>query len=220
MIVAAVSPRSTGKTTVIWWLLHALAKRGFPVKGFDADESEQLYRWWKARLQDEDGLPVDGLDFAVEKLASKRFHEEAPGRIPEGGIGAVDCGHLENHAGIGWSILRVADLAIVVCAATSGDVERIEELPMGHFIDQVIPKRADKKRPATWALIVRVQPGTTTAPAGVRADLEALGFNVFDTMIPGTQLYAGTAEGVPVDPTGSAFDDLVTEMERRGLISK
>ncbi|MFG2845972.1 plasmid partition protein [Kitasatospora sp. NPDC048296] len=219
-ILAAISPRSTGKTTAIWWLLHALAARGYPAKGFDADESEQLYRWWKARPEDEDGNPLDGLSFEVEKLASKRFHEEAPGKLPEGSIGAVDCGHLENHAGIGWSVLRVADLVIVVCASTPGDVERIEELPMGHFIDQVIPKRADKKRPNTWALIVRVQPGTTVAPTGVRDDLKALGFNVFTTMIPATQQYAGTAEGVPIHAPGSAFDELVTEMETRGLISK
>ncbi len=214
MFITAISPRSTGKTTVIWWLLHAMAERGYPVKGFDADESEQMYRWGQARLA------TEGVDFEVVDMASSRFHQDAPAELPDGHIGLVDCGHLENHSGIGWSVLRIADLAIVVCAATPGDVERIEELPMDHFINQVIPKREDKKAPETWALIVRVQSGTTNAPSGIRKDLEAMGFNVFTTTIPSVQKYASTAEGVPVKGSGSAFDELVTEMEKRGLISK
>ncbi len=213
-IITAISPRSSGKTTVIWWLLHAMHERGYPVTGFDADESEQMYRWGQAREA------MDGEAFEVIDLASSRFHQEAPGRLPEGHIGLVDCGHLENHSGIGWSVLRIADLAIVICAATPGDVERIEELPMDHFINQVIPKREDKQAPETWALIVRVQPGTTNAPTGIRKNLKAMGFNVFSTVIPAVQKYAGTAEGVPIRAAGSAFDELVTEMETRGLISK
>ncbi|MFI1568220.1 plasmid partition protein [Streptomyces sp. NPDC020490] len=213
MFIATISPRSTGKTTIMAWLLHALHERGYAVTGFDADESEQLYRWWEAS-------PDGSYPFELHRLANGRFHEEAPRLLPDGHIGGVDCGHLENHAGIGWSVLRIADLAIVACAATNSDVERMEELPMDHFIDQVIPKRADKKRPNTWVLLCRVQPGSTVQPKGIRNGLKADGWNVFTTMIPGTQLYASTAEGVPIKAAGSAFDELVTEMETRGLISK
>jgi len=213
MFIAAISPRSSGKTTFIWWLMHALKERGYPVTGFDADESEQLYRWWEARPE---GKP----DFEVHQLASTRFHQDAPGKLPAGHIAAVDCGHLENHAPIGWSVLRIADLAVVVCAATNSDVERIEELPMDHFISQVAPKRTDGKAPNTWALLVRVQPGTITAPTGIRQNLKDLGFNVFTTVIPATQKYSSTGEGLPIKAAGSAFDELVTEMETRGLISK
>lgn len=213
MFIAAISPRSTGKTTLMAWLLHALHERGYSVKGFDADESEQLYHWWEAR-------PEGSYPFDVERLASSRFHEEGPTKLPAGHIGGVDCGHLENHSKIGWSVLRVADLAIVACAATNSDVERMEELPMDHFIDQIIPKRADKKRPETWVLLCRVQPGSTVQPKGIRKGLEDDGWNVFTTMIPAIQRYASTAEGAPIHASGSAFDELVTEMEQRGLISK
>ena len=63
MFIGAFSPRSSGKTTVMAWLLHALSEAGYPVKGFDADESEQFYRWWEA----------GDYPFEVEQLASSRF---------------------------------------------------------------------------------------------------------------------------------------------------
>ncbi|WP_344287995.1 plasmid partition protein [Streptomyces synnematoformans] len=211
--IATISPRSTGKSTITAWLLHALHERGYPVVGFDADESEQLYRWWEAR-------PVGSYPFEVHKEASTRFHVEAPKKLPEGHIGAVDCGHLENHAGIGWSVLRVADLAIVACSATNSDVERMDELPMDFFINQVVPKRADKAKPKTWVLLCRVQPSSVVAPKGIRKTLVEDDWNVFTTEIPAIQKYASTAEGVPIHAAGSHFDELVTEMEQRGLIKK
>lgn len=212
MFIAAVSPRSTGKTTVIWWLLHALHKRGYAVTGFDADESKQLHRWWEASDR----------EFEVEQLADTRFHESAPDKLPDGHIGAVDCGHLENHASIGYSVVRVADLVIVVCAATNGDVERMEDLPMDGFLDLAWAKLKDPDapKPKRWVLLVRVQPGTITAPKDIRKGLEAEGWNVFTTMIPGVQRYASTGEGQPIEAAGSHFDELVTELEQRGLISK
>ncbi|MFF1779950.1 hypothetical protein [Streptomyces virginiae] len=156
------------------------------------------------------------------RLADTRFHEEAPGEIPDGHIGAVDCGHLENHAGIGYSVLRVADLVIIVCAATNGDVERMEELPMDGFLKLAWERKKDptSSRPKEWVLLVRVQPGTRTAPEGIREGLVEEGWNVFTTMIPSVQKYAATGEGLPIHAAGSHFDELVTEMERRGLISK
>lgn len=213
MFIAAISPRSTGKTTIMAWLLHALSERGYPVTGFDADESEQLYRWWEAR-------PDGSYPFTVHKQASTRFHAEAPPLLPAGHIGGVDCGHLENHAGIGWSVLRVADLAIVACAATNSDVERMDELPMDFFINQVIPKREDGKAPTTWVLLCRVQPSSVTAPRGIRKTLTDDGWNVFKTEIPAIQQYSSTGEGTPIRASGSHFDALVTEMEELGLISK
>jgi len=220
MFIAAISPRSTGKTTIMAWLLHALAERGYKVVGFDADESEQLHRWWQASRDDDDEEGTGGYPFEMHQMASSRFDKEAPAKVPDGFIAGVDCGHLENHAGIGWSVLKVADLAIIACSATNSDLERMEELPMDNFINQIAPKRADKKAPETWVLMCRVQPGTTTQPKGIRKQLVAAGWNVFTTEIPSIQMYASTAEGTPIKAKGSHFDELVTELETRGLISK
>ncbi|MFI1386651.1 plasmid partition protein [Embleya sp. NPDC020886] len=212
MFVAAISPRSTGKTTAIAWLLHALHERGYPVTGYDADESEQLTRWHEGRVS-------GSYPFEVHTMATSRFHEQAPKVLPPGHIGAVDVGHLENHASIGWSVLRVADLAIVACAPTASDVERLDELPMDHFIQQIAPKRPDRSAPPTWVLLMRAQPNTR-APQEYRASLQESGWNVFSTVIPAIQLYAGTGDGVPVRAAGTHFDELVTEMESRGLIGR
>ena len=118
------------------------------------------------------------------------------------------------------SVLRVVDLAIVVCAATNSDLERMEELPMDNFIAQIAPKRSDKSVPETWVLLCRVQPGTTVVPQGLRRQLTASGWKVFDTEIPAIQKYASTGEGVSINAKEGDFADLVSEMERRGLISK
>jgi cellulose biosynthesis protein BcsQ len=212
MFIAVISPRSTGKTTIIAWLLHALHERGYPVTGFDADESRQLLRW-------KQGAPGSCYPFEVRHLASTRFHEEAPRLLPSGHIGGVDCGHLENHAEIGWSVFRVTDLVIIACAPTTSDLERMDELPMDAYLDKARAKREDGRKPPTWVLLCRAQPGTRS-PAGVREDLEKDGLKVFTTVIPAIQRYANTGEGTRIRAARSHFDTLVTEMESQGLICR
>ncbi|MEU7153863.1 plasmid partition protein [Streptomyces sp. NPDC045456] len=217
MWIASLSPRSTGKTTNTWWLLHALHERGYPVTGFDADESHQLFRWWEAR-PDEDG--EDGPPFVVHKVANTNFHVEAPPKLPEGHIGVVDCGHLENHQGIGRSVLRITDLALIACAPTNSDVERMDELPMDFFLQMASAKRPDRTPPPHPILLCRNQVGATKTLDSIRDSLRADDWDVLTTVIPAIQLYANTGEGMPVQAKGTHFDALVTELETRGWISK
>ncbi|MEV7471968.1 hypothetical protein AB0O20_36630 [Streptomyces kronopolitis] len=217
MWIASISPRSTGKTTNTWWLLHALYERGYRVKGFDADESEQLYRWWEARPSDR---PDEPPPFEVVRVANGRFHQEAPPLLPEGHIGVVDCGHLENHQGIGRSVLRLADLALIACAPTNSDVERMDELPMDFFIKTASAKREGGTPPPHPILLCRNQTGTSKTIDSIRASLREDDWDVLATVIPAIQLYANTGEGMPVQARGSHFDELVTELETRGWISK
>ncbi|MEU4850571.1 plasmid partition protein [Streptomyces gilvosporeus] len=210
MWIASVSPRSTGKTTNTWWLLHALHERGYPVTGFDADESQQLWRWWNA------GEP----DFKVHRVANGRFHEEAPTKLPAGHIGVVDCGHLENHLGIGRSVMLIADLVLVNCAPTNSDVERMDELPMDFFIKTASAKRPDRTPPPHPVLLCRNQAGATKTLDSIRGSLRGDEWDVLSTVIPAIQLYANTGEGMPVEAKGTHFDQLVTELESREWISK
>ncbi|MFD4764315.1 plasmid partition protein [Streptomyces sp. NPDC058439] len=208
--IANVSPRSTGKTTNSAWMGHALHERGRQVIGYDADDSRQFSRWQAAGTY----------PFVVQQAATSAFHVNVPPMTPAGfedGIGVVDVGHLEDHQAVGASVLRIADLAIVNLPPSMNDVERMEELPMKEFIENVAPLRMDSKPPATWILLCKAPTGVSEIKQ-VREYLEELGYNVFTTVIPAVVKYMRTHEGSEILAKGSAFDQLVTEMEERELL--
>ena len=208
--IGNISPRSTGKTTNTAWMCHALHERGRKVIGYDADDSAQFSRW-QAR---------SCYPFPVQQAATEAFHVNIPQLLPSGyedGVGVVDVGHLEDHRAVGWSVLRLADLAIINIPPTMNEVERMEELPMQDFLQQVAPLRADSTPPATWVLLCRVPTGISEIKQ-VRDYLTGEGYNVFTTTVPAVVKYMRTHEGAEVRAKGSAFDELVTEMEERGLL--
>lgn len=208
--IANVSPRSTGKTTNSAWMCHALHARGRKVIGFDADDSRQFSRW-QAR---------GAYPFVVQQASTPAFHLNVPQMIPAGfeeGIGVVDVGHLEDHKAVGTSVLRLADLAIINLPPSMNDVERMEELPLKEFIEDVAPNRADSKPPTTWVLLCKAPNGVSEI-SQVRNYLLEGGYNVFTTVVPAVVKYMRTHEGSDIQAKGSVFDELVTEMETRGLL--
>ena len=208
--IANVSPRSTGKTTNSAWMGHALHERGRKVIGFDADDSRQFSRWQASGTY----------PFVVQQAATSAFHLNVPQMIPAGfedAVGVVDVGHLEDHKAVGASALRLADLAVINLPPSMNDVERMEELPIKEFIANVAPLRVDSKPPATWVLLCKAPPGVNEIPQ-VREYLEDEGYNVFTTVVPAVVKYMRTHEGSDIQAKGSVFDELITEMEQRGLL--
>ncbi|WP_432003685.1 ParA family protein [Streptomyces sioyaensis] len=208
--LANVSPRSTGKTTNSAWMSHALHERGRKVIGYDADDSKQFSRWQAA----------GNYPFVVQQSATPAFHLNTPQMIPAGfedGIGVVDVGHLEDHQAVGASVLRLTDLAIINLPPSMNDVERMEELPTKEFIQNVAPLRMDSQPPATWILLCKAPTGVSELKQ-VREYLEDEGYNVFSTVVPAVVKYMRTHEGSEIQAKGSVFDELVTEMEDRGLL--
>lgn len=205
-----MSPRTVGKTTNTAWFAHALNSRpdiGRPVVAFDADESNQLSSWYAAN---EWAFPCHG-------AANRMAHQSIPAAIPEGGIGVVDVGHLENHRDVGYSVGRISDLVIVNVAPTLSDVERMMALPMRGFLDDIAPLRPDGQPPKALVLLTRCQ-SNTRAIKECREELEGQGWDVLSTTVPSTQRYAQTGEGAQVRPAGSAHDQLVTELLARGVL--
>ncbi|MGO4459386.1 plasmid partition protein [Streptomyces sp. M-16] len=208
--IANVSPRSTGKTTNSTWLGHALHERGRKVIGYDADDSKQFSRWHAA----------GSYPFPVMQAASPAFHVTTPQLIPAGyedGIGVVDVGHLEDHQAVGTSVLRLADLAVINIPPSMNEVERMEELPMKEFIQDMAAYRMDSKPPATWVLLCKAPTGINEVTQ-VRRYLQNEGYNVFTTVVPAVVKYMRTHEGSTIQAKGSVFDELVTEMEEKGLL--
>ncbi|MEU7158904.1 plasmid partition protein [Streptomyces chrestomyceticus] len=208
--IANVSPRSTGKTTNSTWMCHALHERGRKVIGYDADDSRQFSRW----------QATSTYPFPVQQAATSAFHLNVPQLVPAGyedGVGVVDVGHLEDHQAVGASVLRLADLAVINIPPSMNEVERMEELPMREFIQSVAPLRMDSQPPATWVLLCKAPNGVSEI-GQVRDYLVSEGYNVFTTVVPAVVRYMRTHEGADVQAKGSVFDELVTEMEERGLL--
>ncbi|WP_351233287.1 hypothetical protein [Streptomyces sp. NPDC002133] len=212
LYIANVSPRSTGKTTNSAWMCHALHERGRRVIGYDADDSRHFSRW----------QATSNYPFLVQQAATPAFHINTPQSIPAGfedGFGVIDVGHLEDHRAVGASVLRLADLAIINLPPSMNDVERMEELPMKEFIEDVAPLRVDNRPPATWVLLCKAPFGISETPR-VRRYLADEGYNVFTTVVPAVVKYMRTHEGSEIQAKGSVFDELVSEWEERGLIPR
>ncbi|MFC9246583.1 plasmid partition protein [Streptomyces sp. NPDC057136] len=207
MIIAHISPRTSGKTTSVGWQSHSLHERGYDVVAFEADYSRQLAEW---------DVQASGFPFPIQQQASPLFHKNAPALMRPGQIGVVDCGHAEDHRKIVQSVLRVADLAILNAAPTTADIDRIERLPMRDLIDDVDVLRPDGSPPPTWVLLNRTSAGAK-ATNQYREYLEEDGWNVFTVTIPNRQVYAQSMLR-PVTASGSAYDELTTEMIKRGLL--
>lgn len=98
------------------------------------------------------------------------------------------------------------------------DVERMEELPTKEFIQDIAPLRPDSQPPATWVLLCKAAPTGVNEIEQVRDYLHDEGYNVFTTVVPSVVKYMRTHEGSDIRAKGSVFDELVTEMETRGLL--
>lgn len=204
-IIALVSPRTSSKTTNAAWLAKALEQRGYPVKGFDADLSHQWQDWHAA----------NGWAFPVFGAASRSANTIIPEALGRDDIAVVDVGHIEEHLNIARAVLRIADLCLVNLVPTAPDVERLENLPLSGFLDDVNGLRDDDV--PVRILLTRCQPGTL-ATKETREHMTDSGYEVLSTVIPAVQRYAQTGAGFPLDPRGSAHDELVTELAKGGLL--
>ncbi|GAA1377166.1 plasmid partition protein [Streptomyces beijiangensis] len=210
MIIANISPRSMGKTTDTGMMAHALHERGYPVKAWDADESEHLTQWNEA---------AGGFPFPVGKNATATFATDITPLA--GGIDLADVGHTENHPHIADSVLKIADLAILHMEPSMADWQRVTtprtSTPVAEMVARSAFTRPDRTAPPVWILLNRVRTGVNSAKQ-IRDMLREAGWNVFTVMIPVRddlkQITAFSVENASSGP----FGELVTEMETRGMI--
>jgi cellulose biosynthesis protein BcsQ len=205
-IIALASPRTSSKTTNAAWLAGALHARGHRVKAFDADLSHQLTDWHAANQW----------PFPIFGVASKQAHLNIPQALGPDDVAVVDVGHIEEHLHIARSVLRISDLALINLVPTAPDLERLENLPLSGFLDDVNGLRLNGDLPVR-ILLTRCQP-RTLATHDAREYMTEAGHRVLSTTVPAVQRYAQTGAGMPLDPRGSAHDELVTELEKEGLL--
>lgn len=212
MLIANISPRSMGKTTDTGMMAHALHEVDYPVRAWDADESEHLVQW---------SLAAGGFPFPVEKNATATFATDVTPLAD--GIDIVDVGHTENHPHIADSVLKVADLTIVHMEPSMADYQRVTQprtsTPVADMVARSAYVRPDRKAPPVWVLLNRVRTGVRSANE-IRGMLRDSGWNVFSVMIPVLDdLKQATAFSVENASRGP-FGELITEMETKGLIKR
>lgn len=221
MLIASFKPRTMGGTTNTGLLAYALQRAGYRVACWDADESMQLAAWSRDAA-DFPGPPVVVAD-------TPAFAETVFPQMDPDVINLVDAGHAENHPDIVDSILEVTDLALVTISPTATDYARLVRpergTPLAKIIRRSAALRADGSVPATWVLLNRCQAGAKST--GTYAQLLADGgkdgtdpkWNVLATRIPRREAIA-SAVGFPCDKPERRrpFDELVTELGKRGLL--
>ncbi|MFJ9173927.1 hypothetical protein [Streptomyces sp. NPDC102360] len=167
-----------------------------------------------SRTSGRDWHAANGWPFPVFGAASRIAHQNIREALGAEDIAVVDVGHIEEHPDVARSVVRIADLVLVNLVPTASDVERLTNLPLGGFLDDVNSLR-DSDVPTV--LLTRCQPGTR-ATKETRDDMTASGFTVLSTMIPSVQRYAQTGAGFPLDPSGSAHAALATELKDQGVL--
>lgn len=210
MLIANISPRSMGKTTDTGFMAHAFHEVGYPVRAWDADESQHLKQWSEA---------AGGFPFPVEKNATATFAEDV--QPLKDGVDLVDVGHTENHPHIADSVLKIADLAILHMEPSMADWQRVTKPRTSTAISDIVARsafaRPGRQAPPLWVLFNRVRPGVNSAKE-IRDMMREAGWNVFTVMIPvRDDIKQATAFRVERASRGP-FGELVTEMETKGLV--
>lgn len=130
----------TGKTTTAVHLAHAYAARGAAVLLIDADPQGSALRWSEYAEWD---LPTVGLPV-------KTLHSRLGGIVPSGtDVVVIDTPPLDEHSGIVYSALRVADDILVTMAPTMMEFERLADVWAA--IEEVEPLRLS---PASAAVLL------------------------------------------------------------------
>lgn len=212
MLIANISPRSMGKTTDTGFMAHALHEVGYPVRAWDADESQHLTQWKEA---------AGGFPFPVDENATATFATDV--QPLKDGIDLVDVGHTENHPHIADSVLKIADLAIVHMEPSMADWQRVTKPRTSTAVAEIVARsafaRPNRDAPPVWVLFNRVRKGIQSAKE-IRDMMREAGWNVFTVMIPARdEIKQATAFSVKRAAHGP-FGELVTEMETKGLIEK
>lgn len=167
------------------------------VQGWDADASEQWLRWY-----DDTGYPYTVNGNPRTSVAQSIMRANTPDIW-----NVVDVGHLEDHRDVGLAVCKYADVAIINCAATLSDFERLykapivntEEKPDKGFLEATALVRADEKPIPSVVLMTRVDARKSKMNRQIREMLIDEGHKVLETVIPDINLYAQTGGGMPLE---------------------
>lgn len=147
MIVLTLANLKGGstKTTSAVFGAHVLAERGMRVILVDADPQGSALRWHEY---------AEGFPFPVIKLDTGRLHRDLDGITGNRYDAAViDTPPLEDHKGIVVSALRRATHALIPCAPTPMEYERLSAIRQA--LRDAAELRRDEAEPTAGVLLTR-----------------------------------------------------------------
>ena len=195
----------TGKTTCAVWLAHAFAEAGHKVLLVDADPAASALAW-----SDQAG----GFDFRIVGLPFRDLHRRIAEYARKDDVVVIDCGQLEDHAGIARSVLRFADEVVIPCAPTTVEISRT--VPM---LGEVKTVNEARSVPARCCILLNRTIMHANSTGAARDALSSAGFAVLGMTVPRWELYA-QSYGAPVGSSGAVWQVLAAELAYRAQLEE
>jgi chromosome partitioning protein len=191
VITVANLKGGSAKTTSTAYLAHAFWQEGRRVLVVDADPQGSALRW-----SEEANWTIPTIALPVKTL-----HTQLPGIVnPATDLVLIDTPPLDDHGGIVYSALRIADFVIVTMAPTMLEFERLPDVWAA--IDEVMPLR---KEPSLAAVLLNRTVPNANSTAMFRDLIEHAGHLVLDTTIPRREQIAQSF-GAPITELGRYAD--------------
>ncbi|MGH3924838.1 MAG: AAA family ATPase [Pseudonocardiaceae bacterium] len=189
------------KTTSAVFASHVLAERGQRVLLVDADPQGSALRWHEY---------AGGFPFPVVRLDSGRLHRDLIGITGDRYDAVViDTPPLEDHKGIVVSAIRAATHALIPCAPTPMEYERLAAVRS--VLEEAADLRRDNSEPISAVLLTRTVAGA--ASTGVHREMIAEdGWHVLAGSVGRLEAFS-QAYGDPIKrASATAYGDAVTEL--------
>ena len=189
----------TGKTTSAVWLAHIFARAGNNVLLVDADPSGSALEWSDLAAMYPGMPPQAAFPFRIVALPSREMHRRIPEIARDDDVVIIDAPQLEDHAAIALSALRYADEILIPCAPSPIEINRTS--PVREEIEEV---EALRDEPTRAAILLNRCIARANSTADAREALQALGYDVLDTVVPRLEVYAQSF-GMPIPDAGRAI---------------
>src|SRR3982074_528410 len=187
----------TGKTTSAVWLAHVFAEAGNKVLLVDADPSGSALEWSDLAAMSPGVPPPTAFPFRIVALPSAEMHRRVPEIAQTDDVVIIDAPQLEDHAAIALSALRFADEILIPCAPSPIEINRTTPVR-----DEIAEINSVREQPVRSAILLNrcIARGHSTVDA--REALDALGYDVLDTVVPRREVYAQSF-GMPIKHVGA-----------------
>jgi chromosome partitioning protein len=187
----------TGKTTSAVWLAHVFAQAGNSVLLVDADPAGSALEWSDLAAMDPRlASPEAAFPFRMVALPSRELHRRVPEIARDDDVVIIDTPQIEDHAAIARSALRYADEIVIPCAPSPIEINRTSPVR-----DEIAEVQAVRDIPARSVVLLNRCIARAHSTTDAREALEALGYDVLETVVPRREVYAQSF-GVPIRQLG------------------
>jgi chromosome partitioning protein len=141
--------------------------------------------------------PEAAFPFRIVALPSRELHRRVPEIAQADDVVIIDTPQLEDHAGIARSALRFADEILIPCAPSPIEINRTTPVR-----DEIAEINSVREQPVRSAILLNRCIARAHSTVDAREALDALGYDVLDTVVPRREVYAQSF-GMPIKHVGA-----------------